>query len=127
MTVTIGQKTLKTSASSKAMKARMAVCLHLAATLLSGIKYNSEKKKTSIIQDRNNRIGSCFNSSNHNLAQFRKLIQKKQVGNGATSTQDKIKLLPITLESDAHEALLYFYFTVRYFYEHIFKVIFSRT
>jgi hypothetical protein len=67
------------------------------------------------------------NIANQNLAQFRKLIQKKQVGNGATLTQDKIKLLPITLESDAYEALLYLYFTVRYFDEHIFKVILSRT
>jgi hypothetical protein len=67
------------------------------------------------------------NIANQNLAQFRKLIQKKQIGSGATLTEDKIKLLPITLESDAYEALLYLYFTVRYFDEHIFKVILSRT
>ena len=36
-------------------------------------------------------------------------------------------LLPISLETDANEALLYLYFCVRYYDEHMFKVILSRT
>lgn len=36
-------------------------------------------------------------------------------------------LLPISLEHDPAEALLYLYFCVRYFDEHMFKVILSRT
>jgi hypothetical protein len=42
-------------------------------------------------------------------------------------TQEKMALLPISLESDPSEALLYLYFCVRYFDEHMFKVILSRT
>lgn len=42
-------------------------------------------------------------------------------------SQEKLALLPLTLESDPEEALLYLYFCVRYYDEHIFKVILTRT
>lgn len=42
-------------------------------------------------------------------------------------TQEKLSMLPINLESDPSEALLYLYFCVRYFDEHMFKVILTRT
>jgi hypothetical protein len=42
-------------------------------------------------------------------------------------SQEKLALLPITLESDPDEALLYLYFCVRYYDEQIFKVILTRT
>ena len=67
------------------------------------------------------------NIATQNLANFRKIIQRKPFGDETKLTQEKLKLLPITLESDPFEALLYIYFTIRYFDEHIFKVILSRT
>ena len=41
--------------------------------------------------------------------------------------QEKLKLLPANLDSDPKEALLYLYFCIRYYDEHLFKVILSRT
>ncbi len=67
------------------------------------------------------------NEANLNLATFKNLIQKKDQGNQVSMTQEKLSLLPINLENDPDEALLYLYFCVRYFDEHLFKVILSRT
>lgn len=67
------------------------------------------------------------NEANQNLANFKILISKKDAGNKVSMTQEKMALLPISLESDPSEALLYLYFCVRYFDEHMFKVILSRT
>ena len=36
-------------------------------------------------------------------------------------------MLPVNLENDPYEALLYIYFSVRYYDEHIFKVILKLT
>lgn len=55
------------------------------------------------------------------------MIAKKDEGNKVSMTQEKLALLPANLDSDPSEALLYLYFTVRYFDEHLFKVILSRT
>ena len=41
--------------------------------------------------------------------------------------QEKLKLLPTNLDSDPSEAILYLYFCIRYYDEHLFKVILSRT
>jgi hypothetical protein len=67
------------------------------------------------------------NEANLNLANFKTLIAKRDAGNKVSMTQEKLALLPISLESDPNEALLYLYFCVRYFDEHLFKVILSRT
>ncbi len=67
------------------------------------------------------------NIANQNLAKWRKLIQKKDSGSEVGLAQAKLKVLPLSVENDPLEALLYIYFTVRYYDEHLFKVILSRT
>ena len=50
MIATTDQIILRTSVSLKAMAVRTEACLLLAAILLSGRKYSSEKKKTLLIR-----------------------------------------------------------------------------
>jgi len=40
---------------------------------------------------------------------------------------DKMQALPSELKDDPDEALLYLYYSVRYYDEHMFKVILQRT
>ena len=54
-----------------------------------------------------------------NLQKFRKLIQRKDAGTEA-HRNEVLKSLPVNLENDPYEALLYIYFCVRYYDEHIF-------
>lgn len=61
-----------------------------------------------------------------NLAKFRKLIQRKDAGTEAHRSE-VLKNLPVCLENDPSEALLYVYFCVRYYDEHIFQVILQIT
>ena len=57
-----------------------------------------------------------------NLQKFRKLIQRKDSGTEA-HRNEVLKSLPVNLENDPYEALLYIYFCIRYYDEHIFYVI----
>ena len=59
------------------------------------------------------------NLNNMNLQKFRKLIQRKDAGTEA-HRNEVLKSLPVNLENDPYEALLYIYFCVRYYDEHIF-------
>ena len=43
------------------------------------------------------------------------------------TTSDKLALIPPVIKEDLNEAVLYAYFAVRYFDDHIFKVIQTRT
>ena len=65
------------------------------------------------------------NEANQQLQNFKKCLQKQ--GTSSTSTVDKIALIPSSLKEDLKEAVLYAYFAVRYFDDHIYKVIQSRT
>ena len=44
-----------------------------------------------------------------------------------TTSAEKISQLPVNLKEDLNEAILYLYFSVRYFDEHMYKVILTRT
>jgi hypothetical protein len=44
-----------------------------------------------------------------------------------TTSTEKIALIPTNLREDLNEAVLYIYFAIRYYDEHIFKVILTRT
>jgi len=56
---------------------------------------------------------------------FKKQLQKN-TGASIASSQAKIQMLPISLNEDYHEALLYLFFCLRYLEEHLYKVILSR-
>lgn len=67
------------------------------------------------------------NQANLKLSKFRNLLQKKDSGAQVSLSQEKMQALPDSLRSDPDEALLYLYFAVRYYDEHMFKVVLSLT
>lgn len=66
------------------------------------------------------------NKHNQQLQAFRRAVQKRTVGSEISLVQEKIQLIPVHIENDPYEALLYLYFCVRYLDEQLFKVILSR-
>lgn len=67
------------------------------------------------------------NEANQQLAKFKKCLQKQDHGNQILTSTEKIALIPPNLREDLEEAVLYMYFAVRYYDEHIFKVLLTRT
>mmetsp|Transcript_22917 Transcript_22917/g.22223 ORF Transcript_22917/g.22223 Transcript_22917/m.22223 type:complete len:154 (+) Transcript_22917:94-555(+) len=67
------------------------------------------------------------NQSNQQLQNFKKVMSKSEIGNQIISTQEKIKFIPLSLEDDLEEAVLYAYFSIQYLNQHIFKIICTRT
>lgn len=65
------------------------------------------------------------NNKNRRLQRFYKYFTKKQ--SDPTNEDQKMALIPSYLEDDPYEALLFLYYTVRYYDEHLFKVILTRS
>ena len=61
------------------------------------------------------------------IRNFRNLLQKKDTGKQIALSTEKMQALPLELKDDPDEALLYLYYSVRYYDEHMYKVILQRT
>jgi hypothetical protein len=55
------------------------------------------------------------------------MISKSEIGNSIISVSEQIALIPKNLDSDLNEAVLYAYFAVQYYNEHLFRVICTKT
>lgn len=67
------------------------------------------------------------NDANRRMRAFRSLLQKKDTGKQVSLSHEKMQALPPELKDDPDEALLYLYFSVRYYDEHMYKVVLSKT
>ena len=67
------------------------------------------------------------NQANQRIRAFRNLLKKKDGGAQISLSHEKMQALPPQLKDDPDEALLYIYWSVRYYDEHMFKVILSMT
>ena len=67
------------------------------------------------------------NQANMRLRAFRNLMQKKETGTQISLSADKMAALPADLQEDPDEAVLYIYYSVRYYDEQMFKVILQKT
>ena len=57
------------------------------------------------------------------MQKFKKCLQKQDNNATITTSAEKIAMIPGNMREELEEAVLYCYFAVRYFDEHIFKVI----
>ena len=67
------------------------------------------------------------NQANQRIRAFRNLLQKKDSDKYISLSHEKMQALPAELKDDPDEALLYCYFSIRYYDEHMYKVILSMT
>jgi len=61
--------------------------------------------------------------ANIKIRTFRNLLSRKDTGKEISLSTEKMAALPADLKDDPDEALLYLYYSVRYYDEHMFKVI----
>ena len=61
--------------------------------------------------------------ANQKIRAFKDLLQKKDNGRMIALSTEKMQALPLELKEDPDEALLYLYYSVRYYDEHMYKVI----
>ena len=85
-----------------------------------------DPSKQSKVRERVQRLREK-NIANQKIRAFRNLLSKKDTGKQVQLTHEKMQALPGHLKDDPDEALLYLYYSVRYYDEQMFKVILQRT